>query len=356
MISLFSHYWRALIIYGNQRNHLVSNCNNMNITSGRSYSNQNVSISDCYFIRFQPFSGRGGVICSLLSSTSIFVNQTMFVNCSCSETGGAVDIEVQSCYFVRICAFRCRAHMLGHFIKTSISGNQQIESSSITSCSYDLHGTSPLYMIGGDQNYHLINSSINHVNYMTGLQITNPKTFQNSFCTFSNGKALTSGCIQLQNGEASIRYSNIVGNNVPNGGSIILVENGNHKMENCIFSENDMILFRIYSGSLMISHCIISHSGSFSFATSVITDNNNTMSLGRTYQISFFSSQYCKTDFSLHPQTPEFTLKNTEECSIEPTLEYPEQTKPRTYDLKCSFPLSNRNTLTSVFAFSILIG
>jgi len=103
-------------------------------------------------------------------------------------------------------------------------------------------------------------------------------------------------------------FANIVHNDSPDP-AIICVSGGSYpNMEYCVFDMNSGTLFKVESGILEVSHSFISHTGSISASTPVLTNDNNTFSKRSTYQIVYFSSHYCNADYT-PPNTPAITQK-----------------------------------------------
>jgi len=112
-------------------------------------------------------------------------------------------------------------------------------------------------------------------------------------------------------------YANIVHNNSPSGFGVVNVNGaGSRMMLYCIFKNNLNYLFCVLSGSLEVSHSFINHwnTGFFSRSSSVLTSANNSFSIPITYQLQFFNSLYCSTDF------PDRTLNQTPTKSLEKTI------------------------------------
>jgi len=290
-------------------------CKNESIDQGWSYENENLSISNCYFSRSILFSGNGGVIYINGASYSMNVNYSMFYNCVCSGNGGAIYYSSYESNLRMICSNSCSAAYY-HFAYLLSSHWNQVEYLSQCNCSYTTSGYYPIKIEAGNQRVDYINSSMNNAIEISGIGIATPSSFTSSYCTFSNNKVSGRRCIWLYctSGTISLSYSNIVHNNSPFDGVILVWGAGSKILMNCIFKNNHNYLFCVYSGSLEVSHSFIDHSSSFSTSTAVSTETNNSFTNRITYEIIFFNSIHCNTDSPI--STPMITF-----ISPNPTME-----------------------------------
>ena len=276
-------------------------CESENISHGRSYVNDNTIISDCVFSRLFTINGDGGVVFISPISLSINVSHTIFYNCSCSGSGGAIYFSSTNSYLRMICANRCSANN-NHFAYLSASLKNQVEYLSLTYCSYSAFGYYSVHLNSGDQSVENANSSMNYANQISGICFYSPSSFTNTHCTFSNNKVSSSICLYFysSSGTISMSYANIVHNNSPYSGIVYATGEGSRKLIYCIFHNNSNTLFYIWSGSLEVSHSFIDHSSLLiSAGTTVSTANNNSLTKTITYRIQYFNSVYCNADLPI---------------------------------------------------------
>jgi len=323
-------------------NILCMECINESIALGRSYSDSNVDISYCIFIRVSVLSGNGGVISINNADLSMNITQSTFYNCASFDNGGAINLEKSSNSTLKmVCANRCTAGYY-HFAYLKTNEKNSADYLSIAKCSHSTTGYYPIYFSSLQQRLENSNSSMNCCQYYSGAGIRNSN---NSYCTFSNNKVFSGGCIHFVANNGFMAFVNIVHNNSPSNG-ILYISGGSPKMHYCIFDENHDKLLYITSGSLEISHSFISHSG----ITSSL--NNNSLIKKQTYQFQFFNSHLCFTD-APHPtinETPPITMEMTIEASIKKTAS---PTRPRTYDDSCTFHLDNRRGISIILQLSL---
>jgi len=320
---------------------LKSVCVNENIDKGRSYSSGDIDISMCSFSRISQYSGNGGVL-YVANPKTMVIQLTMFYLCSCSISGGAIFFSSTSSVMRMICANMCSAGSQAHFALITASQDNVIEFLSMSKCSFTNSRYYPVILSNGNQQFDKANSSFNYVVHTSGVKADSPLTFSSIYSTFSNNQVSDSRCIFIYGGSGLISFSNIVGNNSPNNFGVVLIQGGDTdilKMLNCIFIENQGILFWVIKGIIEVSHCYISHNGYSLFNTKVNTENNNSYTQLSTYQMNFFSSYFCKTELPKPTQTPESSFKET-----------PNET-PK---LKNSLNAFNRNQLIDFLAIYIV--
>jgi len=297
-------------------------CDMENIDQGRSYSDINIDISHCFFLRSSSYSNSGGVVYVSAGSYSMSINETMFYNCICSNYGGAIYFDSTNSSLRMICANRCSAPN-DHFAYLSTSQMNHVEYLSVSNCSQTTSGYSSICIDSGDQRLENSNSSMNNAFRRSGIEINSPSSSTNSHCTFSNNEVSDSICIYLYSTTETISmsYANIVHNNSPSSKGVVTVWGGGlRKMMYCIFYNNQNTLFCVWSGSLEVSHSFIDHSETFSTSTAVSTSDNNSLTNIMTYQLQFFNSLFCNADIPLNDKTlkntPDETLMNTHEETI----------------------------------------
>jgi len=294
-------------------------CENENIDQVRSYEDQNINISNCFFSRLSEFSGDGGVIYVNSVDYSMNLNYSMFYNCF-ALIGGAIYFSSSNSYLRMICAHRCScgASSYSHFALLKASQVNQVEYLSISFCSHTLSGYYPIRIESGNQRIDNVNSSMNNALMTSGINIWSPSSFTSSYCTLSNNKVSNSFCINIYSttGTVTMSYANIVHNNSPTYGVVYTVGVGTRNMIYCIFHDNQDYLFCVWQGSLEVSHSFIDHSASFSRSLAVSTSNNNSLNYRNTYQIQFFNSHHCNTDIP----TPSRTFERSPMRSFEETI------------------------------------
>jgi len=294
-------------------------CENERIFQGRSYFDNNINISDCFFSRTLTYTSDGGVIYVSGGSYSMNLNSSMFFNCSCTGKGGAVFFSSVSLSLKRICANQCQASSQCHFAYLRSSQNNIIDYLSISSCSKTNLGYYPIWVHYGNQRASYINSSMNRVKGTAGFIFELSSTLGLSYCTVSNNINTDGRCIWFHYVTGAVSFSNIIHNNSPDYG-IVYVVGESLEMNYCIFHNNQNYLFVVDSGSLEVSHSFIDHSSSsFSSLASISTILNNSFTQRTTYQIHFFNSQYCNAEVQL--STPLSTIEQTHKNSLQPTLE-----------------------------------
>jgi len=273
-------------------------CLNESISQGVSYSASDINISDCFFSRSSHYAGNGGVIFVISGSYSMYINNSMFYNCSSSLNGGAIFFYSSNSCLGMICAHSCSATSLYHFAYIKTSQVNQLEYLSVSKCSHTTSGDRTICLDSGNQTIDNTNSSMNNANQCSGIYTYTPSSFTSSHCTFSNNKVSNSICVFFFSiiGTISMSYANIVHNNSPSYGVVFANGGGSRKMMYCIFQNNQNTLFCVLSGSLEVSHSFIDHSGSLSTSIAVSTATNNTFTNRMTYQLQFFNSLHCNTD------------------------------------------------------------
>jgi len=280
-------------------------CINASVAQGRSYLNDNINVSDCFFSRTTKLSGSGGVIYVSGGFLSMSVTNSMFYCCLSDYEGGAIYFDSSNSTIRMICANKCSASG-NHFAFLEASQVNQVEYLSFSFCSHTTNGRYSLKLRSGNQRVDNTNSSMNNAEEGSGIGIFPPSTFSSSYCTFSNNKASYGFTLCLSSLSGIISSANIVQNSCPPDKGVIRVEDGSHKMLFCIFRENQEVLFYVNYGSLEIQNSFIHHSGTFSTSTPVSTGINNSVTKTVTYQLTFFNSHYCNTDI---PQKSNSLLK-----------------------------------------------
>jgi len=296
------------------RNHIVSflfgicgvstGCVHEDFYQGRSYTNQQIYITNCFFRRSQTYKGDGGVIYAKGGSYNLSIYSSMFYYCVCSSNGGAVFFDSTNIVAKFICASYCSA-VSYNFAYICASENVDINYLSISSCSYTTSGNYALVTGSGHETLDNMNSSLNNAKFTSGILINIPRSFTSSHCTFSDNKVSNYMCIHFSDKSGIMSFANIIRNNSPSELGVVY-SYGSYKMHHCIFSMNQNTLF---SGSLEVAHSFISHSGSFS-SGGIVTELNNSFFKAETYQIQYFQSYYCNADDPFNERYHKFTYSH----------------------------------------------
>jgi len=274
----------------------VLNCENEIIDQGRSYMNMNVDISDCSFLRFMACSGSGGVISVSGNGFEMYVSSSMFTNCSCSSSGGAIYFDSQKSVIKMICAFRCQGTEQGQFGYLKAVSDNQALFVSIVKSSFSTSGLYPMIFFSGDQRAISTNSSMNCAKWGSGIGVWSENTFFGSSCLFSNNTASDCICLYFSRVNANLSYTCIVNNNSPSRYGVIYVYLGKPLLEYIICDLNKNILFCVDYGQLVLANSYVSHVGTFSTSKFVDTLKNNSFIKYPTYKMQFFKSQNCNAD------------------------------------------------------------
>jgi len=317
-------------------------CVNESIKQGRSYSfddvfnEMDVNISNCYFSRFSDYLGDGGVI-YVVDSSPLNVKSSMFFNCSCSGSGGAIYFLSPYSNIGMVCANRCscKSGAGGHFAYLQSWKVNQIDYLSLSQCNYLSSGCCSIQLEYRNLSVDNTNSSMNKAERGAGIRVLSDSMFASSFCTFSNNNVSDSPCIDIaSDSKSSMSFSIIVHNNSPLlDGVVTIYGTGSIQIMYCIFQNNSDCLFHVSSGSsLELYHSFIDHSSSlYGSGKPAAISTNNSLSYRITYQIQYFNSHHCNADFPLPMRSFERTI---------------EETKARTYDSKCE--MSNDQSLSKI--------
>lgn len=299
---------------------LKNACNLENTTSGRSYDRVSVNVSNCFFIRSLMYNDHGGVVFISSMSDSLSVSNSMFIQCSCNNYGGAIYFYGKGSEIKMICAFNCSA-LFCHFAYLVVSNYNFVDYLSISLCSNVEQGQAPLRIESGNQRLSFSNSSMNRANEISALYVYNPSVSSvYSYCTFSNNNVSSNTCIMMNFLSGTFDMVNVVHNNSPESNGVIYQNNGYYNFNSCILKSNNDILFVVSAGYITVTNSFISHTGTV-VSGSVTTSNNNTYIDISTYLISFFSSIFCPVDSTFQ----QFLMPSP----------------PRSYDNACEITLSN---------------
>ena len=203
------------------------------IDQGRSYVDEDINISFCFFSRSVMYSGFGGVIYfSYGSSYSMNVKYSMFFNGVCSQHGGAIHFYSHKSCLRMICANSCSASFAYHLAYLSASQVNHVEYLSVSNCSHDTTGDFSLFLFNGDQRVDNSNSSMNNACSNSGIRVFESSSFKSSHNTFSNNKVSSYICICFYStsGTISMSYDNIAYNNSPPNGVVTVYGEGSIQM------------------------------------------------------------------------------------------------------------------------------
>jgi len=292
-----------------------SNCINYNISAQRLFTDTNISVSDCVFVRINQLSDNGGIVFVYGGSYSLNVSETMFLNCSSSINGGAIYFVSYNCELKMICAFRCSASNYGQYSYIITSTMSIIEYNSVTSSSSILTGYHSVYLHNGNLSVKETNSSKNKVTQGSSIYVSTSLIYficHNTFCNSSTSHGI---CLGVSDCSGSTLYCNIVSNDCPLNG-VIYVSKGDHIIDFSIFDSNQQVLFFVFIGNLYVTNCFISHYVSISIGV------NNSYIKYPSMMIVHFDTQYCQADLPLPLKSPLFTIS---------------ETIIRTYDDKCEY-------------------
>jgi len=297
---------KPYIIFSQKRlntSYLCTVCRSEEFHQGRSYDNEDVDILDCFFSRISYFTGNGGVIFISGEGFSMNVSHSMFYKCTCTNTGGAIYFFNSTNSSLRmICSNECSALSYDHFAYLHPCIFNKVEFLSVSSCSPVSTGYYCVHLRDGYQKIQNMNSSLNKAKWVSGVYISSPFTFASSFCTFSNNNASEYICIRFYSCAGEMSFTNIVHNNSPSLGVVLVFGSASTKLNHCIINSNQNTLFYVESGSLEVSNSEIYHSGQFSSSINVVTSSNNTIDpiyppeRRRTIQIIHFNSHFCNAD------------------------------------------------------------
>jgi len=279
----------------------IDNCVNEKIDVGRSYESA-CTISNCVFVRTQSFGDHGGII--YVMDDLVSIEETVFYNCSVSSApgmfgetyfnGGAIISGYNPISLNKVCGFGCSAKGNGNFFFVYNCDSLSLEMVSTAKCSDSFIGKTAVYIsqIASVQAFHSNNFSYNKAQSNV-IDLHNTHTSDLKYCTFYNNHPQNYGSLSIRGGTITISSSNIIENSSPSGEGVIYMEmQGNRCFYHCLFKDNQDVLFKLVLGSLVVSHCYISHSGS-TFAGTAASTSNNTESLIGTYEISFYNTHVC---------------------------------------------------------------
>jgi len=287
-INYKPNIFRIMDFSKNKEIFTILTCKNENIDLGRSYAEESINISMCFFSRLNCYQDYGGVIYVNCPSQSMNVSNSMFYNCSSVNQGGAIWFSSTNSILKMLCVHGCSSQRYLFSMILCVNINE-IDFLSVSSCSLS-SGLITMWLECGNQKMGNSNNSMNYVHEYSGVIINSPNSFASNYCTFSNNHVEHYICIYFYRNTGTMSFSNIVHNNSPVLGVVYLENGGSYKMMNCIFDMNQNCLFYTVSSNLEIYHSFINQIGITS------SNNNNSLMKFGTYHISFYSSHYCHSD------------------------------------------------------------
>lgn len=289
---------------------LLLQCVNLNINSGRSYTDPSgvLDISDCSFSRYLVFSSSGGILYVSDKDCNLTVNDCMFYSCRVGHQGGAIFFKSPStgeCRMRKCCAFLCKCgeNLNGQFHYSWISSNNQnvFEMVSYTQCPNNNLGYDSVFLYYGNQKVQGINSSYNSAYSRTGFYTCVPSSTYFFHCTFVANKASHDCCYSIgtKNFDHLLSYSNFVSNQC----AYFVISSGLCTIQDCVFANNYNTLFS--SPNISVCNSIIDHG--YSMGKTILCINCiNSPSL--TLCITHYSSFYCQTPPKYQTKSPSNTL------------------------------------------------
>jgi len=274
-----------------------SYCIDQVISVGRSYKDENVDIGNCFFQRINLFNGDGGVIYASKSIYSMRISYTSFHDCSSSSNGGAICYNATSSELNKICAKNCSSKVSNHF---AYLGSNQINNVcylSMTACSKTAIGHSSINVINGNQSINNNNMSLNIMKYVSGIYFGDTPFTEARFCTVYKNSVSEHVCIYYINAHGIFSFSNIIQNNSPKALGVVRLYSGTLTMDQCIFSNNQNILFYVQT-KITISNSFIYHSGTLTSGT-VDLKTNISLSFCQSLIMNYYQTNGCDADFPL---------------------------------------------------------
>jgi len=272
-------YCSSCLLYCLNQKILSTNCILENTSVGRSgYTPENFcEIESCFFVRFECFSGSGGVIYYSGGGNLMKIKSCVFNHCQVGDQyeGGAIYFNSESFFMDSVCCFMCTAGW-GHFSAIYSTNNNSIYMSTLTKCSGLDIGYYPISLYSGYQNIESTNISGNKANQISGFLMNNPKYGYCSFCTIWKSSSSQSICMYFDKGKGLTTRTNIISNNSPFDYGVVCV-NGACEIyiKDSYFRNNSNTLFNAISGILDISSCDINHEGKLTGGAVTLGENTS---------------------------------------------------------------------------------
>jgi len=157
------------------------NCQREYLDNGRSYADESINVSYCFFLRSTIFSGDGGVIFTSGGSYNLRVFNTMFYNCVCSNYGGAIYFCSSNSILFYNCGNRCSCGVSSNYHFAYISSQENnVDYLSVANCSHSTNGYYTFRFVSGKQRVDHTNSSMNKAFLGSGICIDSPISFTSS--------------------------------------------------------------------------------------------------------------------------------------------------------------------------------
>ena len=277
----------------------------------QNYSTRITTIySDLYITYCSFFNLSNSAIYFSGSILNLLVDNSLFHSCITSNRGGGIFFSGNGNVVCnKICGYNCYSisttRITGQFIvlSTSLNNTNEFHMSTIIKCPYfsSIH-FSPIHIISGNQKMNNLNISLNIENSLSAFQSLLSHTFSGKFCTICNNIVSDQQCLNFHGGTGRyISYFNIITNNSPNAGIVLLFDNSGIVFEFCIFMDNSNILFFISSGSLTIKNSNILHTGLLSSGAVIFNSNKGYRS---TYILDHYLTNLCHHETNLILPTP----------------------------------------------------
>jgi len=277
---------------------LCIGCFNSSIEQGRHYYESNLNISNCFFSRIQEFDGDGGVIFCTKECFQMILTKITFLNCSCSNVGGAVFSLCRNSNSSMICANMCSAMNIGQFAYFKLNNNHEFMS--VSRCSDSQKGSYSILFENGNVQLTNMNSSLNRVHMCSCLASCYPASYSCNWSTFANNYAYESSCLLFERNSGVNIFINIVNNNSPHdNGVIYLFDNSAIDFIYCAFINNQDTLFFITTFRLKVINSVISHHCNLSIGPLI---QSNISDFKETYKIPHFKTKYCHADVNIDDQ------------------------------------------------------
>ena len=244
---------------------------------------------------------------SIEGSLSLNINLCTFINCSCSNNGGAIYFYCSSNFFIKnSCGNNCYSstnHVWAQFgyFRTgdNINYNLIFEQLSISKCPNHGIGYGSLYLYSGNQSINSLNCSKNYILHTSGFISNYCNRLNCQFSTFFNNTATLAICLDYRFGsnDRISKYLNIILNNSPSHWGVIYSEYSIISLLNCIFQQNQNILFSNDQGTIKIENCLINHiSNSLSNGILQLINSTNSNIFYQTLNLQHFITYFCDSE------------------------------------------------------------
>ena len=273
----------------------MSRITNLNIFEGKLF------LKDLIFI-FLIGNSNGGAINIDSSNTIVSISDSVFINCSVTNFGGAIYcLNLFNFSLLRCFGYRCTSNNRYQFLYSSILSStinyNQINFSSTQLCAYDY--TFPYYTIiltNGISYSTNLNFSNNFVgNHLGGIGSIVGTLFKVIYSTFYKIKSCTVMGFSDYTTNQEFEYSNIIKTQVygDNLGLIHVNSNGVIlKLKNFIFLNNNGYINDGYNGFIEYENCFFDNFNSLRGGYKLI--NCTTIGITSTYNLIHLNTYYCQ--------------------------------------------------------------